>query len=173
MFLIIIAIAPTIALFLYFYNKDKYEKEPLELILKAFLVGVVILFPSVIVEQVLLVFVKDFKGTFQIFLQAFLVAGLVEEGFKYMAFKILIYKNKNFNELYDGILYSVMVSLGFATFENLYYVLEYYLWGGFFSGFVVGIVRAILTIPLHCFLGVIMGYFLSLAKFSNDPILET
>ena len=101
-----------------------------------------------------------------------MVAGFTEEFSKFIVFKSLIYKNKEFNEPYDAIIYMVMVSLGFAAFENLAYVFGSYIKGGMFGGFVTGFMRAIFSVPAHVFFAVVMGYFFGLAKFTPDKKLE-
>ena len=77
----------------------------------------------------------------------------------------LIYKNINYNEPFDGILYAVYISLGFATIENILYVFNPIL-GGIYTG----IARAIFSIPAHAMFGIYMGYYLSREKFFNKKI---
>jgi RsiW-degrading membrane proteinase PrsW (M82 family) len=91
------------------------------------------------------------------FYTAFIVAGLTEEAFKYLAFFLLIWRNKNFNEKFDGIVYAVFISLGFATVENIGYVIQF--------GEQTGYIRALASVPAHALFGVTMGYYFGLAKF--------
>ena len=63
----------------------------------------------------------------------------------------------------DGIVYAVFASLGFATAENVLYVVFRYANVGF-----VGIQRAIFSVPAHMLFSITMGYYLSLAKYSLD-----
>ena len=81
---------------------------------------------------------------------------LVEELSKWLVFMLLVWKNKNFDYRYDGIVYAVSASLGFAALENILYVISY--------GTGVSIGRAIFAIPGHATFGVFMGYWLSRAK---------
>ena len=67
---------------------------------------------------------------------------------------MLTRKNKEFNSLFDGIIYSIFVSLGFAGLENVFYVLD--------NGFGNAIMRGILSVPGHMFFAVLMGYYYSL-----------
>ena len=91
--------------------------------------------------------------------EGFIVAGVTEEFFKFLVFFILIWGNKNFNEKFDGIVYAVFISLGFAGIENLMYVFNY--------GIQTGYVRAITAVPLRAIVAVVMGYHLALAKFGK------
>ncbi len=107
-----------------------------------------------------------------IFLKSFLVAGLIEEGFKFLVFRGLIYDNKEFNEPYDGIVYAVMISLGFAAMENILYLATAHFKLGLAGVMQVGTVRAMLAVPAHAFFAAIMGYYLGLAKFSASASQE-
>jgi RsiW-degrading membrane proteinase PrsW (M82 family) len=168
-----ISLAPVIAIIIYFYWKDKYEKEPVKLLTKAFFAGVLITIPVIIVEFLISSATRNISSFFfAIFIKSFLVAGFTEEFAKFVVFKSVIYKNKEFNEPYDAIIYMVMVSLGFAAFENLAYVFGSYVRGGMFGSFATGIMRAIFSVPAHAFFAVIMGYFLGLARFAPDKKLE-
>ena len=168
MLIIAVAIAPAIGLILYFYHKDKYEKEPLSLLLKAFMGGMIIAFVEIVIEVVLGLFIGPVSSWFlRIFLAAFVMAALTEEGLKFLVFNKLIYNNKDFNEPYDGILYSVMISLGFAALENINYAVSSFFKAGFSGLMQVGVARAMFAVPAHAFFAVIMGYFLGLSKFAQ------
>lgn len=154
-----ISLSPVILLAMYFYYRDKYEKEPIGLLLKSILIGVIIALPVVIVENLLTSFpLIDVSDSFnKLVHDSFIVAASTEELFKLGAFLFLIWNNKNFDEPFDGIVYSVFISLGFAGLENILYV--------FNNGTNVGILRAFTAVPAHALFGVSMGYYLSHAKF--------
>lgn len=173
MYIIIIAIAPVVALAIYFYKKDKYEKEPLSLLVRAFLNGFIVSFLAIIIEGILMVLIKPIKlFPLKIILKSFVVAGLTEEWCKFYVFRSLIYKNKNFNEPYDGIIYAVMIALGFAALENIGYVAAAHFKLGFLGTVNVGTFRALFAVPAHASWGVIMGYYFGLAKFANNKKIE-
>ena len=87
---------------------------------------------------------------------AFAVVAVVEEGAKFAMLKRRTWNDINFNYRFDGIVYAVFVSLGFAAFENIGYVLGY--------GLSVAPARALLAIPGHMCFGVFMGTFYGRAK---------
>ena len=155
MSILIIALAPVIIIAFYIYYRDKYEKEPLGMLVKGLLLGAVIVLPIVLIEFGL----KSFENQlpFPTFYEAFVVAAFTEELFKYAAVLLLIWKNKNFNERFDGIVYASFVSLGFAAIENILYVAE--------NGAGVGLLRAFTSVPMHALTGIFMGYQLGRAKF--------
>ncbi|MGQ1783759.1 MULTISPECIES: PrsW family glutamic-type intramembrane protease [unclassified Saccharicrinis] len=157
--LLLISVAPVVIILVYIYYRDKYEKEPVSLLAKGLVAGVLTVPPIIIAERLVsssLPFLFSEKIGLA-FGNAFLVAGFCEEAFKLLAVYILIWKNPNFNERFDGIVYAVFVSLGFALVENLMYV--------FSNGFHVGISRAFTAVPAHAMFGIMMGYYLGLAKF--------
>jgi RsiW-degrading membrane proteinase PrsW (M82 family) len=155
--LLLTAVAPTIALLCYFYKRDKYEREPRRLLLKAFLMGCVSVIPVIFVELQLNLFENADESLIAAGYTAFIVAGLVEEAFKYLVFYHYIWKHREFDEMYDGIIYCVFISLGFATVENIGYVVG--------SGFSTAFIRAMTAVPAHALFGVAMGYYLGIAKF--------
>ena len=158
MILLFISIAPIAIILTYFNYRDKYEKEPLSLLLKALFAGAIITIPVVIVELILGDIYDGASKMQNAFYNGFIVAALTEEAFKFFAFRILIWKNKNFNEFFDGIIYAVFISLGFAAIENILYVFQH--------GGSVGLLRALTAVPAHAIFGVAMGYYLSLARFN-------
>lgn len=150
-----ISVLPVILLLVYIYRQDKYEPEPLRLLILAFLGGIV----SIFLDLGLVSFINTVWYSDTVFYSAFMEAGIPEELCKFTVLFLLIWWNKNFNEYMDGIVYATFVSMGFACIENILYV--------FSSGFGTGIMRAIISVPGHFLFGVLMGYFLSLAKFSK------
>ena len=160
LFLLGIAILPVLLLMIYIYRQDKYEKEPVKSLAKAFIGGIAAIF----IDIVLVTSIDSFFGatTFSrtVFYQAFLQAGIPEEFSKFVIFMILVWRDKNFDEYFDGIVYATFIGLGFACLENIEYVLEF--------GIGTGVVRALISVPGHFLFGVVLGYFLSMAKFHPE-----
>jgi len=157
--LLFISLAPVLIIALYIYSRDKYEKEPLPALLRALFAGVFIVLPVVLIEGFLTRSSEAMEGIAYAAYTAFAVAGLTEEAMKYLAFIIFFWNNRNFNEKFDGIVYSVYISMGFEAIENLIYV--------FSGGYAVGIVRALTAVPAHALFGIMMGYYFSRAKFEK------
>ncbi len=157
MTLLTIAIAPIILILIYLNYRDKYEKEPKKLLIKAVAGGAIIVIPIYFIEVFLGDLFHSGSNIEQGFYDAFVVAAFTEELFKYLVFRLLIWKNKNFNEFFDGIIYAVYISMGFALIENILYV--------FGGGHGVGILRALTAVPGHALFGVAMGYYFGLARF--------
>ena len=164
------ALIPGIVLLAFIFKKDRAEKEPLGLLLIMLAAGVLICFPTVevckwlreVVNSVFLPFTTEIEGTYfldgiaydlYILAKNFIVVALVEEGFKWLVLVIIGKNNKNFNSVFDGIIYAVFISLGFAGFENILYSLEY--------GMSTALLRMVTAVPGHMFDAVIMGYWFS------------
>ncbi|BAO77007.1 PrsW family intramembrane metalloprotease [Winogradskyella sp. PG-2] len=161
--LLLMAIAPIMVIIVYIYFQDKYEKEPIGLLLTSFLFGAIV---SIIIVTILYLFTGRFIpitnefNIWQQFIQAFIVVALAEEFSKYIIVKYFNQPKKAFNEPYDGIIYAVMVSMGFACTENIMYVME--------GGYGTAILRAFTAVPAHATFGILMGYFMGKAKFSKN-----
>lgn len=175
-FLFSLATAPILGFIIYYYHKDKYEKEPLRLLIKAFIGGCLIFIPVCIYELMfgytLIRSLYFFDRVIYLFIYSFLGIGIIEEGFKFFVVRFYLYNKDDFNEPYDGVIYAIMVSLGFAFVENLGYVFLAAFKYGAWLGINTAITRGVLSIPMHSFLGAIMGYYLGMAKFCADNIIK-
>jgi RsiW-degrading membrane proteinase PrsW (M82 family) len=166
MTLLILAIAPSMLIIAYVYFKDKFEKEPWTLLLKNFILGgTVSVLLTFIIGGLLTKFLPTLKSNniLDMFIKAFFVVALVEEFSKYLIVRFAAQRNKEFNEPYDGIVYAVAVSMGFAALENVLYVYSY--------GFETGLFRAFTAVPAHATFAILMGYYMGKAKFSENRFL--
>lgn len=162
--LLFISIAPVLIVAMYIYIRDKYEKEPFISLIKALLSGVLIVLPIVFIENILQGFASGLEGIPKALYNSFAVASFSEEGFKYLAFILLFWNSRNFNEKFDGIVYAVFISLGFAAIENILYVYE--------GGYQVGILRAVTAVPAHALFGTVMGFHFSNARFYPEKRMK-
>ncbi|MGY8988586.1 MAG: PrsW family intramembrane metalloprotease [Flavobacteriales bacterium] len=164
--LLLFAVLPPLLIAYYVYQKDKYDREPKKLLIKSFLFGCLAIIPAVFLELW-----ADGLSVFGLFIYVFVGIALIEEGVKYFFLKKYLYTRKEFNEPMDGIVYAVMISLGFATVENIGYVFGSESEDG--QGLLVAVMRMFTAIPLHAVCGIILGYFVGLAKFSENskPLL--
>lgn len=149
------ALAPGIALLSYFYLRDTFQPEPIHMVIRTFVFGLLIVFPIMMLQFV----IQAEWGLNLNFFNEIVTAALVEEYFKWLVVFHTAYKHVEFDEPYDGIVYSVSVSLGFATMENLFYLLIH--------GMDIAIWRALLPVSSHALFGLWMGYFYGLGKFAD------
>lgn len=158
--LLALAVAPCLFILWYFYHKDKYEPEPKKQIWKIFILGAFMLIPAALIESVILAGMNKMTGgILLVFIESFFIVAPIEEISKYITVKLWIYHKQEFDEVMDGIIYTVSASLGFATLENIFYVTS--------LGFGVGVLRAFLSVPGHAFFGAVMGYYIGRAKFNK------
>lgn len=155
---VILAVTPPVLFLIWILRFDRYEKEPLGYVLRMLFLGCVSVIPAAFLEvPILELSFFQAGGLTGAALQSFLVIAPVEEIAKMLVFFLFVWKNKNFNESNDGIVYAGTISIGFALAENILYVLDH--------GIGVGVARALTSIPGHTFTGVLMGYFLGRARF--------
>jgi protease PrsW len=158
--LIALAVAPGLAIMIYIFWKDKYDPEPKRLLIWAFVLGILSIIPAVILETMItrtgIVYTDSILKTG---IYAFIGVAVIEEAVKFFVVFRFLYPKKEFDEPFDGITYAVMASMGFATLENIAYTINY--------GEATGILRMFTAVPAHAAFGVIMGYYLGLAKFNN------
>lgn len=156
------ALLPAVLLWIYIWKKDT-KKEPTSWLMKAFLWGIAICFPVVLMEYgisyVLFGESGEPSSLFGTTAQAFLEAALPEEAFKLLALWIVLRKNPYFDEHFDGIVYAVCIGLGFAAFENINYVFSEN------GGLATAILRAFLAVPGHYAFAILMGYYYSIYHF--------
>ena len=158
---ILLAILPVVIIGWYIYSKDR-NKEPKKILFKLFLYGILSSFLSICLSNIFsLVFpimLKDASklNYLELFFYVFIGIALIEEFSKWLMLYLLSFKSKEFDEIYDMIVYAVFVSLGFAAFENILYIID--------GGISVALLRAITAIPGHTCYGILMGYYLSKTK---------
>jgi len=158
-----LAVAPVLIGLCYMYIRDKYEKEPWRLLAVGLFFGAVITAPIVQVEGLILSWMPLLDQNGEALYVSFLVASLVEEAFKLLVLALLMWRERNFNERFDGIVYAVFISLGFAGVENVLYVVSPEL-----GGLSTAITRAIYSVPAHGLFGVAMGYYIALMRFERE-----
>ncbi len=153
---------PVVVIFSYVYFRDRAEKEPLILLIKLFILGTLTCLPAGLIEGVL-----DFPtspesgvGPIGLFFSIMFGVALVEEAIKFFALQRYAYNRPEFSEPYDGIMYGVAISLGFAAFENFFYVVAY--------GLGTAVLRMFTAVPMHAATGVLMGYHTGRAKYAAD-----
>jgi len=159
--LIALAVAPGLAICIYIYWKDKFDPEPKRLLIWAFILGVLSIIPAVILESaVLKLGIVYADSLLKTAIYSFAGVAIIEEAVKFFVVFRFLYPKKEFDEPFDGITYCVMASMGFATLENIAYTIDY--------GAATGVLRMFTAVPAHAAFGVIMGYFLGLAKFNTE-----
>ncbi|MBP6686657.1 MAG: PrsW family intramembrane metalloprotease [Lacibacter sp.] len=162
MLLLALSIAPGIAISLYIFLKDRFNREPHLNLIVCFLLGCLSVIPALIIQIFTTKPVERLmgEGIFFTAVFAYLIVGFSEEWSKYIMLRSYAYPKKSFDEPFDGIVYSVMIGMGFATVENILYVQQH--------GLGTALVRMFLSVPAHATFAVLMGYFAGKAKFKPE-----
>jgi protease PrsW len=161
MFLLALAIAPGIAVSLFIYSLNKYGRASMRYLVLAFLLGAVATLPALAVQLSFEdVRTEPWRHSIPAYLfYAFVVVALSEEGSKFLVLRFYAYRLSVFREPFDGVIYAVMIGMGFATVENIEYVHKF--------GLQTGVSRFFLAIPAHAAFAVLMGYPVGRAKFQR------
>jgi RsiW-degrading membrane proteinase PrsW (M82 family) len=155
-----LAIIPGIAISVYIYYLDIHEKEPHRFLISCFIFGMMSTIPAIFMEEFGMNL--GFKASSNILITAgfaFLVVALSEETVKFLFLRYYIYPNDELDEPMDGIVYAVMIGMGFATLENILYAINF--------NTDTMLVRMFTAVPAHAAFAIIMGYYVGLAKHSR------
>jgi len=146
---------------LYVYQRDKIKKEPAASLLVCFVLGMVATVPAIVLESAG-GFLSEFFGVgvlTQQALMAFGVVALSEEGSKYFFLRRYAFRLKSFDEPFDGIVYAVFIGMGFATLENIIYIMN--------GNMNTALWRMFTAVPAHATFAVMMGHYSGLAKLRS------
>ncbi|MBR7133293.1 MAG: PrsW family intramembrane metalloprotease [Clostridia bacterium] len=164
----VIALLPALVLCIYIYIKDRVEKEPIGLLAALFGIGAIAFAPALLSERLALntfdrIFAESMTYSPEGFtsfasvtakishqaLCSFVGIALIEEAIKWICLFVFTHKSKHFNSLFDGLIYSAFISLGFAAVENVRY--------SWINGWDTLLLRSVTTVPSHLFFGIFMG----------------
>ena len=161
--MVLLAVIPGILLFLAVWKFDTVEKESPALLAKLFVFGALSILAAILLRTLGVhaftpVFGRD-RNVWFVLVDSFVLTALIEEGAKFLVLKLTTWKNKEFNYTFDAIVYSVTVSVGFLTAENIVYLIKYRSH--------IEPLKLILPIFAQIIISVFMGYFYGLAKYEE------
>lgn len=158
--LLLLAVLPGLLISYAIFRADKYEREPLAPLVLCFAAGAVVTIPVVLLERWAFASLGNPPLPFgHTALLSFGVLALSEESTKFMLLLALAFHRRFFNEPFDGIVYAVLIAMGFATLENVAYTNRF--------GLQTGLLRSLTAVPAHLVFGIVQGYFAGLAKFDR------
>ena len=161
--LLAVALIPPVALLIIMWRVDKLEHEPIPLLLLVAglgaLSGLLALVLEIAVDQPIANMFDSTTYAYYLIMDNFVGVALMEEISKMLVVMLVVWRHKQFNCRFDGLVYGAASSLGFAALENVKYVINY--------GFETGLVRAFTAIPGHLIFGIFMGAFIGMAKCSK------
>jgi RsiW-degrading membrane proteinase PrsW (M82 family) len=153
------AALPAALIIAYFIRLDRKRPEPVGLIGRSVLYGFAAVVPAALIELALERFVAAPGGVLGTMYSAFVVAAFVEETTKLFFVKRYLFRRAEFDEVADGIVYAICVSLGFAFVENFIY--------GYGNAAVLA-VRAFTAVPGHAVFSGVMGYYIGVSKLEDE-----
>ncbi len=157
-----ITLGPIAAICIYFYVKDSFREEPIGVLFFCFLFGMISTIPAALFETFMVPYTNDMDNfILRNVFSAYLIIGFSEEFVKFFILRFYVEKQTAFDEPFDGIVYSVFISMGFATLENIAYVYD--------GGIRVALSRMYTAIPAHATFAVLMGHFYGLSKMKRYP----
>lgn len=162
---IAVAIAPCIAICMFFFYRDVFNREPSKDLLISFILGCASVLFALFFQDTLGLFAYSIDGSVTgVFVASYLVVALSEESGKFIGLRYFSYRQKSFDEPFDGIVHAVMISMGFAMVENIKYVTQLAKPG---EEYEMGLARMFTAVPAHATFAIIMGYFVGKAKFDK------
>lgn len=162
------AILPMLIYLIIIWRYDRYDREPFGLVLQNYLWGGLGAIFFAIIGSSLIYYVLSFfipnQGQLER-IEVILVAPFVEEITKGL-FLLLVFFNKKFDNVTDGLVYGGAIGLGFGMTENFLYFIAF--GGTSFSAWItIVIIRTLFSGVMHCAATAILGAFLGYAKFKN------
>ena len=140
---------------LFFFLKEEIHPEPKKMIAKAFIAGALVTVLVVIVQYFgKYVLEKYFIAEYSVI--SFLVFGIVEEVFKFIAAYVVVRKSRFFDEPMDAMIYMIVAALGFAMTENIAIMLNV---SAIHEAFNVIILRFVGATLLHALSSGVLGFY--------------
>ena len=162
---LLITIVPSFLILLYFFFSDKF-KEPKGTVAIVFVLGILICLPAGILNNFMFVNFGG-EGSGKDLTHSFLGPAWTEEILKFLVLYAIVLRRSEFNEPMDGIVYGVVVSLGFATYENYDYVFRLAeTWD--IAPQQLAIWRSYSAVPMHGLNGCIMGFYFGMYAFTAN-----
>lgn len=163
-----ITILPSIFLFTLIMYSDRKSKEPISMVLVAVFSGIFTICISLLIDKYILRsnFFNNLFSTYNVLnLTRISILALVEEFAKLTALYVFLSHSKKYDDIYDGFVYSSIIALSFALIETFLYVIKEDSYTVMSS---LALLRNFTTIPLHITCGIVMGYYMSISKFSRS-----
>ena len=160
---LLMGFAPGLFWLWFFRRKDDLEPEPRWRLVMVFLLGC----GSALVLLTLLPYLNPLlrpghPGVLRDLVEVFILIALLEEGGKLLAFYLGAWRSKDLDEPLDGIIYGIAAALGFASVENVIYLIA--------TGDPAVVVYRSCTATLgHVVFTGTMGFFFGLARFRRQP----
>ena len=155
---LIFSLVPTLLLVAFVLYTDRKSREPVKNVVLCLLSGILTISVAGYFENLVMPYFSN--NTILTFIWAF-----IEELSKIAIFFLFIFDNKHYDDIYDGIVYMMLIALSFAGLENIMYAFSESTINDSIS---LALMRDFTTVPLHVICGIVIGYFMSLGSFSKS-----
>jgi len=174
----VLSAVPALVLAGYVWYTDVTTKEPLDLLVATFVLGVLFASFAGVVNTEIGPTVQAIGSGFGLVpvvgtvAYYFLVVGPVEEGVKLLSVRLVAYRSDQFDAVINGAVYGAVAGLGFATIENALYITQNADAGVSAANAIMeaGSVTVLRSLagPGHVIYSAFAGYYLGLAKFNRE-----
>ena len=162
-----ILIPPVIALLIYLYLRTRKDKSSLRLLLRSFLWGMVSIVVVILIQFLAAYYNLDkLSNLRRIIFYSLVIAAFFSELSKVFFLVVFCYPSKDFKSPLDGIIYSVMIAMGFATLNNIFSLV-------YIPGLTVNYINALSSGPANIIFGGLMGFFIGLGKLRKLRRVDT
>ncbi len=155
---LLFSLVPTLILVGFVLYTDRKSREPTKNIVICLLSGILTIALASYLENLVMPYFSN--NVILTYIWAF-----IEELSKIAIFFLFIFDNKYFDDIYDGLVYMMLIALSFAGLENIMYAFSE---NTISSSISLALMRDFTTVPLHVICGIVIGYFISLGSFSKD-----
>lgn len=162
-----LVIPPVIALLIYFYLKYKFGRQPYRFLFQSFLWGMVSIGLVLLVQVIASYFELDRLGSIRrILFYSLVIMAFFSELAKFFFLKVFIYPRDDFKSPVDGIIYAVMIAMGFATMNNILSLIN-------IPHLDVNLANAFTSGPANVIFGVLMGFFIGMGKLRRIRFVDS
>lgn len=151
-----LSVLPALVLLRVFRWLDHKRPVPRRALYITLVLGALACVPAAVIEALAHAVLGDASLVGGRFVDAFIVTALPEEALKLAIVLAYPYRYATFDEVMDGVVYTVAASLGLGLLENVAYAAD---------DVATGILRALTAVPMHATAAGVMGYFVGRARF--------
>lgn len=165
-----ILISPILAIVILSYLKKYYGKSRFKVLLNSFFLGgLAVVIPlgfQLIANEMGYDNIKNLK---RILFYSFILIGFFSELGKFLILRYYVYPKEKFDGPSDGIIFSIVIALGFSIVANILYVFDIF----DSANLNPTIAHAYTSGLANIFFAIVMGFFIGMAKLGHNSFLNT
>lgn len=156
--------SPLMFLILALLAMKSMEKKEFRIFTGSYLAGMITVIPMILVIYIISNYwLSTFTSLRRIIFFSFIMVGFMAEIVKFLLLRFHYIPKDIITKPFDGILFSIMIALGFSTTANVYFYLTWNL--------TPDIIAVNYVIPFASLLiGILMGFFIGMGKFRTQSL---